>query len=538
MSIPKFIEQNAFNIMGIPTTAPISDTKKRSSHLISLSKIDETESYDSDLGNVNTLRKESELRKALERLTSVKDRLGETFFWYEIDTNEDQILYKKVTSGRYADAANEWLVLFERSGNWIAKKNAALSFCLLSFQEKSESIFAQCITAWREIWTSEEFWSFYVNHYTTHDDLGTSKDLFSEFRQKLGDHISRLTVEAFHQIGSPAVLGIFFSRFDQVGREIDENIISPVSKQLANCLDTLDLHANQEKCDVSGKTFSSAVEEVASLISRLSSFNLDSYTPVAVLKEKVAEKLRSVSIDLHNKHNDTVVSKKLLALGATLTTSKSYQAQAKKDQDQLHKNEVFEKEIVPKLLAVKDQSPEKRYDTLMGIIANSSNDIGSDFLSNLKRQYICEYAVDKFTKAKEKLLNKKKETQAATEFAAVHDLLKKHLGEFDLNADKVLSIVSDLSKEVLEVRDPQYLSQIDNRLKEIFDVGQKLELDDESKAAFIFLCQATVYRDIAPYMRRIRYGSYIVSLGWYTVWFYGIGAIFWIAGFLYKRKVF
>ena len=569
MKVPKFIAQNAFNVVGLPTTTPINEAKRRSSHLISLSKIDETEAFESDLGEVQTLRKEAALRKAIEKLTSVKDRLGEAFFWYEMDTANDESLFKRVSSGNYEEAAEGWATAFEKSKNWITKKNLALTLCLLSFQRRSESDFANCISTWRDIWKSDEFWDFYSNYYSTHDDLGTSKDLFIEFRYGLGEHLSRFTVEAYHQIGSAGVVGIFYSRFDIVGREIEDNIITPISKKMLGSLDTLYGLASAETYKLSRTEFSQSIKDIEDCLASLKDLGVDSYSPVQVLKEKAAEKLRSISIALHNNQDDIQVSKQLLDLSISLNESHSFQAQAKKDKVQLRKNEVFVEELLPKLVAVKNEAPEKRYQVLLEVQETLPKDVElTEELIDIRRGFVCEYAVDLFVKGKELLLERKDEMGAVVLFSRAHDLLVKHLSEFALNKDKVLKMAADLSNECLAVKDPDYLTQIDTRLNQVHELGNKIDVDDSSKTALVLMLQSVLCRDIAPYRRRVRFGNYLTSIGNFTFWIYGIGVafrilgflyynekyltsiknftfwilgigiVFWILGFLYKRKVF
>jgi hypothetical protein len=537
MKTPNFITQNAFNIVGLPTTSPISEAKNRSSHLISLSKIDETETFDSDVGQVQNLRKETNLRRALERLTSVKDRLGETFFWYEMDTATDVSLFQQVTKGQYEEAANGWEDSFNQTKNWIAKKNLALTLCLLSFKKGSLDDFRKCIYVWREIWKSDEFWTFYTYHYGMHDDLGTAKTLFQDFRNSLGEHLSRFTAEAYHQIGTSAVIGVLYATFDVVGKDIEDNIITPLSKKLMSALDELEAKASSETFQITKSDFTRCLEEVTKCIESVRHLGLDGYSPLQVLIQKAAEKLHSISIDLHNNQNDLKRSRELLELGMSLNASHSFQAQANKDRVQLRKNEIFAEEIMPKLEEIKDQPAEKRYQRLIQIQENVPKDVEFDDLIAIRRRFVVEYAVEMLVKGKEELLEHKNENYAQDLFSKANELLMKHFDDFNLNKEKILEIASDLSKEALTVRNPEYLSQIDTRLAEIRQTGESIKVDDWSKLAFVFLCQSVLYRDIAPYLKRIRYGNYLVTIGNFTWFFYGIGVIFWIAGFLYKRKV-
>jgi hypothetical protein len=134
MSFPSTLLTNAYNIVGLPTGASVSEIKKRAAHLISLAKIDESEDFQADLGEVRPLRTEAGLKHAVGRLTSVKNRLAETFFWFELATIADEIAFEKIRSGDLKSAVNNWTEHDIDTRTWLVKKNRALALFIDAFE--------------------------------------------------------------------------------------------------------------------------------------------------------------------------------------------------------------------------------------------------------------------------------------------------------------------------------------------------------------------------------------------------------------------
>lgn len=533
MSLPRIFAENAFHVSGLPTTAQISEAKKRITHLINLSKIDEAEEFESDLDGVVTLRKEPLLRRSLERITSVKDRLREAFFWFDLDTEEDAGLLASLKRGNYIAAGEGWRAAWEKSRRWPARKNLAIALCLRAVHEKNAELFSESIAGWHEIWRSDAFWKFYAEHYCLHDDLGTSRELFPEFREELPQHLSHIVADASRLMASSAVIGAFYIRFGYLGPEIEDAVVTPISRRLNTALDKAAELAAGDKFVLGKQDYGACITQTMDALNDLRLLGIDSYTPIQVLKEKTAEKLRSISVDLHNKQSDAAGAQRLLDIAVKLTDSQTFRAQAEKDKAQLAENAFFG-DFMKRLVPLKDD-PEGKYDLLQEILVEHPEYAnGKDFLP-VRRDIIFGYAMDIFLRGK-KRFDQKDELGSVKDFAQAHQVLVDHIAEFDLNKEKVLEMVGDVSKEMLAISTPEGISLADRRIKEVSELSEKLKMDDASKYAFVILMQSAIYRDMAPYVQIVRHGQYLVNVGNFTWWLYGVGVLFWIGGFIYKRR--
>ncbi|MCB1107786.1 MAG: hypothetical protein KDK76_06800, partial [Chlamydiia bacterium] len=87
---PTLILNNAFNILGLPSSSKIQECTARAQEISLLAKIGSIPQYETDIGNVKDFRKPDEIRTALEKVSSVKNRLQEAFFWFEDFGSESQ----------------------------------------------------------------------------------------------------------------------------------------------------------------------------------------------------------------------------------------------------------------------------------------------------------------------------------------------------------------------------------------------------------------------------------------------------------------
>lgn len=532
MSTPPFFVQNAFNVAGLPTSAPISEAKKRITHLISLAKIEETEEYDSDLGAVAGLRSEAVLRRSLEKITSVRDRMREAFFWFELDTKGDVELLKKVRAGEFRDCIETWENSWIRSKSWSAKKNMAIALSLQAVREKNADLFSRCVSEWQLLWKSDEFWSFYAEHYCLHDDLGTSRELFKEFRDSVPQHFSQFVVEVHREMPSSGALTLFHEKFGYLGSEIEAAVVTPISRKLNSALDAADDLASSDKYGESQSAYKMAVRDISNALSDLRLLGIDSYTPIQVLNEKVAERLRSVSITLNNKHDDVQASKQLLNMAVRLAGSQSFQARVEKDKAQLEKNEFFA--ALHEQLELQKDDPEGRYRTIAEALDESPLMGEDEDFIRMRREAIFSHAMDSFIKG-QKLFDSEREEQSIEHFARAHALLVSHIDDFSLNKNNVLEMCDELSREMLAISDPGNVELADRRMKEVAGIVEKLDIDDASKYSFAILCRSVIYRDIAPYLPIVRRGRELVQIGNFTWFLYGLGVVFWIGGYFWAR---
>ncbi len=378
--LPQVLVRNSFNILGLSSSSALKEIRKRSQQLLQLAKIEEVQEFDTDIGHVKDFRNESEIRLAVERVSGIQDRLKEIFFWFEDHSIESLKAFGFISKGSYQQAID----IFEKSGktssDWLDKKNQALALMFHAFASSSLDNFCRSLILWKLIAESDDFWKFYEKHYLLHDELGTSPSLFEEFRSFLFETLSAKAVSFYHQTKNPKAIGACFSAFGRVGKTADSEILQPVILKVKKEIEELEIIATTSQstllasltrlhgCDLSlpeewmeeirkllnleniktaSKSTSysdlvqSIIKKINNLFILLGNFEVAEYSPLIVLRNDTAEKLRSIAIDIYNQNTDAETTLLLLDQSSKLAASEAVLDKIESDKKQLQENESY-----------------------------------------------------------------------------------------------------------------------------------------------------------------------------------------------------
>lgn len=227
MQLPQVLIRNSFNILGLSSSAALKEIRKRSQQLLQLAKIEEIQEFDADIGHVREFRSEGEVKLAFERISGIKERLKEIFFWFDDHNIENQKSIALISQGNYQEAID----ILDRTKttiiDWLEYKNLALALIFQAFASSDLKSFCRSLELWKEIVESDDFWKFYEKHYLFHDELGTSSSLFEEFRGSIYESLSTKVVSFYHQTRKTEVITLFYQIFNLIGNSIDTQVIQP-----------------------------------------------------------------------------------------------------------------------------------------------------------------------------------------------------------------------------------------------------------------------------------------------------------------------
>jgi hypothetical protein len=388
--LPQVLIRNSFNILGLSSSAALKEIRKRSQQLLQLAKIEEIQEFDADIGHVREFRSESEVKLALERISGIKERLKEVFFWFDDHNIENQKSIALISQGNYQEAID----IFDKTGagiDWLEHKNLALALMFQAFGSSDLNSFCRSLELWKQIVESEDFWKFYEKHYLLHDELGTSSSLFEEFRGSIYESLSVKAVSFYHQTKNPEVIGLYYSAFEQIGKFIDADVLQPIILKIKKELeDLVELGNDLKACALGelvkrppmkldtkefppppGMTGTAICKEAQEdLIKRalkkihrhfldLNKFELSEYSPLAVLRNNSAEKLRSISIDIYNDNCSPEIALLLLEQGSKLAVSDAIAMKIEADKATIKETQLW-KTVADRFEKVKEQIGERK----------------------------------------------------------------------------------------------------------------------------------------------------------------------------------
>ena len=331
-----------------------------------------------------------------------------------------------------------------------------------------------------------------------HDDIGTSPALFSEFRVGLPESLSGLLADIYTATKSPRIIQAFFKEFKAIGTTAENKILGPLTSKLDSRLNHLESLIEQKSISSAKPAIDQALAEVKVSIDALNELGLSEYPPITVFLEKTAERMRSASVDVHNKHDDLKLAGRLLELGAALSNSHTLKATVAKDRRQLRINE-FGSMVVAKMERLKDGTPKDRYEGVFELLETTpiDEDIREDVdrdLLNLKRRLVCEYAMPLFDLGHAKVKSQD-EIKAAAAFGETQDLISRHISISDVNQEKIVEFARKLSKDCAAIRNPDQIAAMDGWLKEVGEATTGLKADEWSKLAALMLCQSAIWKE-------------------------------------------
>ena len=281
--LPHALIGNAFNILGLSSLSSLKETRKRAQQLLQLAKIEETQEFDSDIGHVRELRSEDQIRLAMEKVTGIKDRLCEIFFWFDEHSVESQKAIFLISGRDYLGALRVLEGAEKGKADWLSSKNLALALMFDAFAASSLTSLLRSLELWKRISQSEDFWSFYQRHYLLHDELGTSASIFEEFGDSITEILSSQVAAFYRQTKNPEAIGVFRSIFGTVGKPIDIEIIHPIVLKIKNEMDELEIITQKHSPDA--ELVRRILNNVNKSFLELEKLELSDYSPLTVLRE-------------------------------------------------------------------------------------------------------------------------------------------------------------------------------------------------------------------------------------------------------------
>lgn len=337
------LKNNGYHILGLDASAPQKDILKRSKDLTKFIQIDEIPEYDLDLGVFENFRTENSVKDAVQRLTSPKKQIKEYFFWFNIaDTVDEQalgILRKNDPEG--AIKLWEFNSQDDSTKSLFYKKNLAVLYCILLFK-KDDSYLKLSLKTWREITESTKFWNAFSKVYKLHDELNASQETIDEFQKNCISYISDLYTELAGERKDNKYVAEFSDTFNMKGDKTSKEFLAPIFNEMTIAIEKLE-KLNVAEDGVFHKEKSTALKENVAILqngcNKLVELGLFDDSQAKIVRERAAEILRSISIDLHNDPlNEVQASLGLAKIALQISGTEGSKNKIQEDVNQIKKN--------------------------------------------------------------------------------------------------------------------------------------------------------------------------------------------------------
>lgn len=337
------LKNNAYHILGLDTSASEKDILKRSKEIINRIKADENPTYELDIGLFEDFRTEDAVKNALQELQAPKKRIKNYFFWFQIADSIDEKALEFLKLKDFLNAIQIWQDASEGQGTkaFFYKKNLAILYCLMLSAEDNNKYLKNSLITWKELIDSEKFWTSFSKIYKLHDEQTASEDIILDLKNHAIKYLSDIYTELHHIHKNSGYINEFQQIFSIKGEKIEKSVLWPAYHSINQAIEEL------EKMEVSkdGKFDKEESELIKRLVAtiqkelnQLIDLGLYDDSQTKIMRDRSANALRSIVLDLHNNLDELHKSQGLLEVAIKLAGTESLRNKLETELQQIHKN--------------------------------------------------------------------------------------------------------------------------------------------------------------------------------------------------------
>jgi hypothetical protein len=337
------LKNNAYHILGLDTSASEKELLKRSKEIINRIKIDDTPEYDLDLGMFEDFRTEDAVKEALQKLQAPKKRIREYFFWFQISDSVDEQALGLIKHKDYLNAIRTWQNAAEGDGakSYFYRKNLAILYCMVLSVENDKQYLQDSLTTWKSILDSDKFWSAFSKAYKLHDEQTASDEVISEFKKHVVSYLSDIYTELHELHDDNDYIQQFQSVFSAKGEQVEKKILNPVYQTIHGAVEKLEkLKVSEDgKLDKEESDhIRNAVGIIQAEMNKLIDLGLYDDSQTKIMRDRAANALRAIVLDLHNNLSELDKSAKLLEVAISIVGTDSLKNKLNAELEQINKN--------------------------------------------------------------------------------------------------------------------------------------------------------------------------------------------------------
>lgn len=538
------LKNNAYHILGLDTTENERDVLKRSKEIMNRLKIDDIPQYDLDIEFFENFRTEDLVKEAIQKLQTPKKQIQECFFWFQFADNIDKEVLKLIKQKDFLNSIRIWQNVSE--GNSVKafryRKNLAILYSLLLSIESNEEYLRESLALWKGLIDSKKFWSTFKKVYMSYNEQMASDEVISDFKKRVVSYLADMYTE-FHQLHKNTIyINDFQKVFHVKGENIEKNILGPAYQAINEAVEGLEKMKISEDGVIDkeeSESIKGFVGNIQNELNKLIDVGLYDDSQTKIMRDRAANALKTIVLDLHNNLGETDKAISLLNIALKFVGTSSLEEKIKQDIKTL-KEVKRNADLVKPVL---DFISNEEYEKALGLIKSDrkkheTNHELQEFYNNQIKLCISAIAVQKYKKAHD-YFNSKQEELAKPLFIEAGQLVYENIDLFNFNKKVIDDILGEVKSNASKVN-LRNISQFDEYRNSFVKLAKEKFEGQFEETILIILIDSYLFGGLSDLMKKIRHKSSIVNvlytIGWFTVWFYGIGLIFFIAGWIYKNQ--
>ena len=538
------LKNNAYHILGLDTTASQKDIFKRSKEIINRLKIDDLPEYNLDVGLFNDFRTEEAAKEAIQKLQMPKKRIKEYFFWFQIADSIDEQALGLLKSKDFENALRVWENVAEKGGtkSYFYKKNLAILYCLLLSIDENKNYLRDSLSIWKELIESDKFWIAFSKTYNLHDKQTASQELITDFKNHVVSYLADIYTELHQTYKNADYISQFQKVFSVKGERMEKNVLGPAYQTINNAVEELEkMKVSEDGVIDKDETLKikNLVGIIQSELNKLIDLGLYDDSQTKIMRDKTANALKTIVLDLHNNLSETDKAIALLNIALKFVGTSGLEAKIKQDIKTLEEVKRNADLVKPILDLVADEQYEKAWTIVKADREKHKNNHElQEFYNNQTKLCISAIAVQKYKKARD-YFDGKQEDLAKPLFIEAGQLVYNNIDLYNFNKKSIDEILAEVENNANKVN-LRNINQFDEYRNSFVKLAKEKFEGQFEETILIILIDSHLFSGLTDLMKKIRQKSGVVNvlytLGWFTIWFYGIGFIFFIVGWIYKNK--
>lgn len=527
---------NAYNALGLETNTPAKDLNRRAKEIIRLAEIGE-EKVRGDLGLLKPDRSPSAIEEALNKISTPRNHLREYFFWFENNDDTDQKAVEYLKEGNIDEAVYLWK---EKSGgediaSLLKKKNLAI-LLTVRLLNGDKMYLGESLNLWNEVLNSDKYWKSFERIYKLNNDNDIDPALIAELRVNAQKLLADAYLDA-NEFDDTSFIE-FRKIFSAKGEEVEKTISSPAINAASLAVESLEKMKVSEDGVLAGeeaKEVASAIKKIQEQFNKLVDFGLYEDSETKVIRDRAAGAIRGIVLDIHNDLGETEKAISLINVALTLVGTKPMESKLKEDLNIL--NDVMEQKVV--LAPINDLVEKEKHEAAIDLIEKNQvrfkkDENISQYLDDLLKATVATYAI-KTSKEGWDAFNNKNWALAESKFAEAGKIANKYLDIYNFNKKELDTYLENIDTRAALVR-VNNISLVDTICEEVRATAKDVFPDKWEGLVIISLVDSKVLPAGIKYIKKAQTASSLYTLGWFTIWFYGIGLIFFIIGWSIKNS--
>ena len=514
----KIILDNAFNILGLETTASEKEILKRSKEISNLIKIDETPEYEADILINKKLRNDNSVKEASQKLSDPKKRIKEYFFWFDIQDTTDEEAISSIKNGEYENAIKIWNGAIEKNNSkrYFYEKNLAILYLLLLNDQDNKTFLNESLQLWEKLIKEDKFWTNFKKLYKLNDTLNSSLEVVNSFEEISSTYLADLYTELSEKYDS-SYRSEFSKSFGAKGAKLEKDILNPIYNNINDAvqeLQSMNVTANGVVDEEEIAKVKLLIKKFQEEINKIIDLGLYEDSQTKIIRDRAADAIRKTVLDIYNNLRETEKSLALLNIAHEISGTGGMTNKIEEDIKIIEKNKKDDETIEPILKLVKE---EKWDDALELIDTQSKKDTDNQdpqlFYKNHKKMCVTVIGAKLVGEARKKI-DTGKYDQGKALYEEVITLFTANLSLYNVNKEE-LQVYIDRIKDMIPKVNVKNLSEVDTFRNETFGMLDKNFGEQNEAYALKFLMDAYIFSGLADFYKKNKNKSRIVQVGYW-----------------------